>query len=236
MDQRKVTVYAIDVRELEGEDRYRRYYEEMPDSRKKKLNALRHDADRRRSLGAGILLKEGLLQYDIAWNDENMIEEEQGKLHLIDDAVQFNLSHSGDYAVAAFGTGIGGIGIDVEQCVEANMKVAKRFFHEKEQALLTQTVNQKERDKLFYRLWTMKESFLKVNGEGMRLPMDSFAIHVENEKVYVEEENITGDYEFAAFKIERNQAERYPVAVCIKKKMENQRIDLDHEIHWIELV
>ena len=30
----------------------------------------------------------------------------------------------------------------------------------------------------FYRLWTLKESFMKVTGLGMKLPLDSFCFQL----------------------------------------------------------
>lgn len=233
MNQSKVTIYAIDVRQLERDDIYQKYYQQMPNSRKGKLDALRQDADRRRSLGAGILLKRELLQYNIAWNDENVIEEAQGKLRLKDGEVQFNLSHSGNYAVAAF-TEME-VGVDIEQCGQANMKITKRFFHEKEQAILAQARTREEQDQMFFRLWTLKESFLKVNGEGMRLPMNSFAIHLENEKRTVEEDVLTGHYEFAEYAIEDNSNEQYRIAVCAKKKTSDQSVNFASEIQYVEV-
>ena len=221
------TIYVMDVRELQCRDIYDRYYDRMPKSRQAKLNALRQDADKRRSLGVGILLQKGLKQYGIHWTDENVAATEQGKLYLRDGTVQFNLSHSGDYAVAAFAKEP--VGIDIEQCRKAKMNIAKRFFCEAEQELLSSI--EEERDDMFFRLWTLKESFLKVNGEGMRLALTSFAMHIDSEGITVEEEVRTGTYSFDEYAIGEGEDERYRIALC----MRSQETEHHTQLQWIHV-
>ena len=56
------------------------------------------------------------------------------------------------------------------------MDVAKRFFALAEQRALWAAKTEEERDMLFSRLWTLKESYLKVGGQGMAMALDSFTI------------------------------------------------------------
>ena len=56
------------------------------------------------------------------------------------------------------------------------MDVAKRFFAPAEQRTLLAARTEEERDILFSRLWTLKESYLKVGGQGMAMALDSFTI------------------------------------------------------------
>ena len=72
--------------------------------------------------------------------------------------VWYNLSHSGDYIVAAFSHLE--VGIDIEQKRKARMEVARRFFHPAEIQCL-QNLAGDAQDELFFRYWSVKESFLK---------------------------------------------------------------------------
>ncbi len=53
------------------------------------------------------------------------------------------------------------------------MKIAQRHFGVMEAAYI-QTAP--DRDKAFFTLWTLKESYMKMTGKGMSLPLDSFEI------------------------------------------------------------
>ena len=66
------------------------------------------------------------------------------------------------------------VGCDIEQVSVAPEKVAERFFSEAEQRYLSQYSGE-EKNKEFYRLWTMKESYLKYLGTGINRPLNSFS-------------------------------------------------------------
>lgn len=77
-------------------------------------------------------------------------------------AMYFNISHSGEYAVAAVSEYE--IGIDIEKIRPYRNGVAKRCFSEKEKELLQ---NRNEKEKIFFYIWTLKEAYLKATGEGI---------------------------------------------------------------------
>ena len=75
------------------------------------------------------------------------------------------------------------VGCDVEKKQKARMDVAKRFFAPAEQRTLLAARTEEERDILFSRLWTLKESYLKVGGQGMAMALGSFAITLGGQPV-----------------------------------------------------
>jgi 4'-phosphopantetheinyl transferase len=82
------------------------------------------------------------------------------------DTMQFNLSHSGDWAVLAISAGVA-IGVDLEKIDPALdfAVLATRFFTAAENADLLAAAPQRQRRR-FYRLWTRKEALLKGQGQG----------------------------------------------------------------------
>ncbi len=150
----------------------------LSESRQNKIRQLRFREDKLLSLGAGLLLDMGLREYGLSEREAALEYRHNGKPYLRDfPELFFNLSHSGTMVMAAFSDRE--IGCDVERIKEAKMGVAKRFFTEEELALLSEeSLTPQERDVLFTRVWTLKESVLKVTGEGMRLPLSDFAIHL----------------------------------------------------------
>ena len=151
-------------------------------ARQEKIDRLRYAADRRLSLGAGLLLDQGLKRFGLWERTEAFATVENGKPCLLHHPeIQFNLSHSGSMVMAAFSSCP--VGCDVEKKQKARMDVAKRFFAPAEQRTLLAARTEEERDILFSRLWTLKESYLKVGGQGMAMALGSFAITLGGQPV-----------------------------------------------------
>jgi len=177
----------------------------LSQQRQKKIRALRFGKDRLLSLGAGILLKIGLERYGISEREAVICLGEHGKPYLRDyPNLHFNLSHSGSMVMAAFSDVP--VGCDVEKIGEARLPVAHRFFAPEELKRLEQAPPGEERNRLFFRFWTLKESVLKATGNGMTLPMDSFTI-IPGEPVSI----CGGTYDFCEYNLPEYQA-----ALCRK--------------------
>lgn len=93
--------------------------------------------------------------------------------------IAFNVSHSGEIALLAFGRNRE-IGVDVEQFRPSTdtQAIAKRFFSPNEQRQLA-ALAQQEREEGFFRCWTRKESFIKATGKGLSLPLRDFDVSLE---------------------------------------------------------
>lgn len=89
-----------------------------------------------------------------------------GKPALTSNALQFNLSHSGAWAVVALRVDAA-VGVDLERIDPAldYAALAARFFTAAENALLL-AAPVAQRRRRFYRLWTRKEALLKGQGQG----------------------------------------------------------------------
>ncbi len=101
----------------------------------------------------------------------------------------------------------------IEEIKNADLKIAKRFFNEKEYEYLNSISDSKKQREEFYRLWTMKESYMKFTGLGMKLPLDSFCIEQGEkascgETVFYEYDGISG----------------YRLSVCSRNKNEKPEI------------
>lgn len=175
------SVLYMDVDCLKDEALFHEKMQEMSQYRKQKILSYRYEADQRLSLGAGILLDEGLKQMGQREKNLTCAVNKQGKPYY--EALPqfyFNLSHSGHYVVAAFCDSP--VGIDIEQIKqkEKTLRIAKRFFHEEEYNFVAMAKDEKERNRRFYQMWTLKESFIKAKGCGMSLSFPSFCVMPNN--------------------------------------------------------
>lgn len=170
--------YIINVRRFEDEAVFCKALETVSPYRRQKIALLKNEKDKNRSLGAAAAFNAALKEYGL---DERMMEYDigkQGKPYLrYNPELYFSLSHSGDYAICS----IGGkeVGNDIERVRSGREQVAKRFFAKEELDWIHRAESADEIESRIFRIWTMKESFLKVTGRGMSLPLNEFAVMVE---------------------------------------------------------
>lgn len=87
----------------------------------------------------------------------------------------FSLSHCDGLVACAVSHDVP-LGIDVERVDRsAPLDVAERYFAAEERAWLF-SLPEIERSRGFFRLWTMKEAFIKATRKGVSLGLDAFAI------------------------------------------------------------
>lgn len=105
-----------------------------------------------------------------------------GKPSLTDSNLQFNLSHSGSCALLAVSP-LHKAGIDVER-IRTDVEIealARRFFSQRENIELM-VLPREKRMAAFYRYWTLKEAYIKAQGLGLSLPLDSFDVSLTSKK------------------------------------------------------
>ena len=94
---------------------------------------------------------------------------------------EFNLSHSGDYALCAL-TKTHSTGIDIEKIRNADpgyyLRLATRFFSRKEFEAIN-AAPEHDRSLFFFACWTRIEAYLKRHGLGLRLPLSGFTVNVD---------------------------------------------------------
>lgn len=170
MDTR-IQGYYANVKMLELEDVFRHFFCSLSRDRQLKIEEMKAAGGRRSTLGAWTLVDHGLQQlYDLRQKDVTIAYGAHGKPYVKDRPdIHFNLSHSGDYVLAAFGPVE--LGCDIQMIGEAhrNDRIAARFFTEAEQKALAEGMD-------FYRIWARKESYIKCTGEGMACDLRSFDV------------------------------------------------------------
>ena len=106
------------------------------------------------------------------------------------ESVQFNLSHSAEL-MACTVTRAGAVGVDVEALPTDNgmLEDADNYFSSAEVASL-QNLDSTEQRRLFCKIWTLKEAYIKARGEGLALALDSFSFECdENGEIRLREQD-----------------------------------------------
>ena len=200
----KNRIYIARTEELKNDVLFGRLYSTVSRSRREKIDRMVFNKDKRLSLAAGLLLVKALR--DMGTEDYSVVYGKNGKPYLKDKDIYFNLSHSEEAVMCAVSPCE--IGCDTEKVTEIDLEIAKRFFYNKEYEMIISGRTDAEQQDMFFRLWTLKESFMKATGLGMELPLDSFGIEITadgisvrqnigKEKYYFKEYNLNDGYKYA---------------------------------------
>lgn len=160
---------------------------------------------------AAWLLLRGIIREKLGLSEKQIIfaGKKYGKPILINDPdFHFNISHSGRWAVIV--TDSAPVGIDIEMVRPVDYLMAHGFFSADEYRDL---MSRDEAGRLdyFFSLWTLKESYVKMLGEGFYRPFDSFTIKVGRDGAErLEDPNQPEPVYFKQYKID----EGYRLSVC----------------------
>lgn len=184
--------YLLSLEEFEdaacGERLFAEAFRRIDSARQLRAERIRPVRARQACVGAGLLLQTALeeaekgtpgkgreltvctvsrLLESIAEPREIVMKyEKNGKPYMRDYPFFFNLSHSGGYVFCVLSEREAGA--DIQRCSPADYgRLAGRFFSEEERLALDGCAGEGERRRLFYRLWTRKEAFGKLTGEGI---------------------------------------------------------------------
>lgn len=160
-------LYRININNLDDPLGNEEFLNQVNEIRRKKVMRYHMPDDRKRSLAAGIIIKHILNENGLS---ENCLScSENGKP--LADGLFFNVSHSGNYVVGVVSDCE--VGCDIEKVSSAPMKVAQHYFSPGESEYIN---SEPDKDRAFFTIWTLKESYMKMTGQGLSLALDSFEI------------------------------------------------------------
>lgn len=205
-----VYTWAADTRPLMEEETYRKYFEQAPKWRQEKAERIRFWEDRALSIGAWILYEKA--RKEAGFSERNV----------------FNLSHSGHYVLCSIAEDEKTrTGCDLEMTGVYKEKLAKRFFCASEWEYIEKQKDEEAKREAFFRLWVLKESFMKATRLGMKLPLDAFEFGLwdaARAKLIRQPASIRGVFYFQEYDIKEK---RFHAAVC------SDSPDIEERLRWI---
>lgn len=159
------------------------------------------------------LLRSALLKRNVPDEEQELDYNEYGKPFLKKNCGwHFNISHCRKLAACAVAQSP--IGVDVEKIRQFPELVLKRCFTDRETDFIK---NSSEPDLAFFRLWTLKESYIKAIGRGLSYPLRDAEFIIENNHITA---NTEGDYSFAQIIFDKE----FVCSVCCNNIFNNQTI------------
>ena len=151
-------LYRININHFEDPLKNERLLDLVGIRRREKVIRYRMPDDRKRSLGAGIIIRKILDENGLT---ESCLRYSDNEKPVV-DGLFFNVSHAGDYVVGVLSDCE--VGCDIEKNANAPLEVAEHYFYHSELAYIKAA---EDKDKAFFTLWTLKESYMKMTGRGM---------------------------------------------------------------------
>jgi len=157
------------------------FWQHLADDEQARANRFYFDHDRahyivargllRQLLGSYLQLPAHQIAFDYGDHGKPELAAEQAV-----SGVRFNISHAQGVALLAFARQRE-VGVDIEQVrpLDDGEQIAERFFSQNEVAVFT-AVPPEQKPQAFFNCWTRKEAFIKVIGEGLSCPLDSFDV------------------------------------------------------------
>ncbi|MBN4075661.1 MAG: hypothetical protein COA71_09705 [SAR86 cluster bacterium] len=99
--------------------------------------------------------------------------------------ISFNLSHTNGLSVLAVSQG-NDLGVDAEYLTRKVdiMKLADRYFSKQEYSEL-EALDVRAFDERFFKLWTLKEAYIKACGMGLAIPLRDFSFSFSSNEIAV---------------------------------------------------
>lgn len=190
----------------------------VSEDKKAQIHRFYRFEDSQRALIGNVLSRYALCKnLNIKNSDVAFGTNEYGKPFLLGaDKIHFNISHSGNWVVCAISDYP--VGIDVEIIKATDFEIAKRFFSKDEYTELKNQPND-EKQTYFFKLWTLKESYIKAVGKGLSIPLDSFTVSVENNSIINSDESLS-DYSLYHSSLDSNSF----YAICSKSIDSHEKI------------
>lgn len=196
-----IKTYLLDITSI-GE-KFNNLLFEVKKYRQEKIQKLTLKESKLLSLGVELLIKKACLDFGIDYENLEIVFNESGKPYFKNSKYFFNTAHSGKYAICVISDKE--VGIDIEEIKDFKEKVAERMFTKREQQYIEICPDKED---MFYRLWTLKESYSKCIGKGLNIPFNSIELSGEDNKIVVNEDKTYQFYE--------QKYENYRIAWCLK--------------------
>ena len=186
LDPQRIELWCAWLEDIDAARRWEDYRALLDAPERERQGRLRMPADRRRDLAARALVRTVLSRHvpvpPEAWA---FGADANGRPRIVAPQplppIEFNIAHSGDLVVLAVATGRS-LGVDVEDTSRRTDTAAlERYFAPQEREALS-ALPAEARRRRFFELWTLKESYLKARGVGLRLPLDAFAFEFPGER------------------------------------------------------
>lgn len=166
-------LYILDVAMLEDPRERIDWKEKMVDGRWERVVRYPSLEDRQTGAGAGLLLRYAFEKEGIPFSGDSFYAGTHGKPY--HNKLCFNISHSGRYVICV--TGKENVGCDIQKIKPPHSRMMNRFFSDWEREYVN-SADDSKKGEFYTRIWTLKESYLKMTGDGLTRKLSDISFKI----------------------------------------------------------
>ncbi|MBQ7989655.1 MAG: 4'-phosphopantetheinyl transferase superfamily protein [Oscillospiraceae bacterium] len=167
-----ITVYYTDIDTSLGIDHYIQLSALVSDERRERVRRMIPEKGKIMCLMSEVVMRSHLSRLTgVPVKDIILGKGEHGKPCMTGANIPFSLSHSENRIIFAHARTP--IGIDIELRESGRSGIAERFFTPNEYERI---ISSSDADSTFYDIWTAKEAYIKMTGEGLSRSLSSFDV------------------------------------------------------------
>ncbi|MCR4651213.1 MAG: 4'-phosphopantetheinyl transferase superfamily protein [Lachnospiraceae bacterium] len=224
-------IYIWNIAEV-NMDKYQGVIERLHAIRKDKIQVRKQKADKDRTLAAGLLLKKAFKDLHLEYDKTEFYLDKNGK-PFCDAGIKYNISHSGDRIMLI---------ISSEDC-GCDVQLIKKGISVDRLPLSHMTEDEREsigREGIiaFFRIWALKESYVKMTGEGLGRDFRTFSALCPDDNVISESLDVSrfescGSDPYTEY-VNKDQedpgrvCDEYVYAYCINNK---DKLNHERDVH-----
>ncbi len=149
------------------------------------------------------------------------------------NGLRFSLSHASGMVACALSK-VDAIGVDVEWLERSNdlQAIAERKFTPAEATCFT-SAHWKDRKRVFFSFWTLKESYIKAIGKGFLEPLNNFSFELETPSIsFINEQDKPEFWDFDLFK----PSTAHLTALCLARPFGARARITRRHLNWEDLL
>lgn len=160
---------------------------------KERIGRFYFKRDAKNAMAGRLLIRKFLTLYSgMKWRDIKVSRSKNGKPYFEQSGIKlnFNVSHQGGYAILAGEVGDISVGCDVMtvdykrgERLSDFLRLMKKQFSDEEYNLVTCEKSENNICRMFYRIWCLKESYVKAIGTGLSLNLADVSFNIKDKHV-----------------------------------------------------
>ena len=172
-----VYIYYTHLNYRIDSEMFSKYLERLPQEMVIKNKKLLHFNDKCAHLFGKLLLAKAFSDWGISPEALNELEYDKNNRPFLNQDIDFNISHSGEYVLCIIGRGLR-VGIDIEDIKKTDLDNLHSTMSDAQWYSIKNSSNVY---KTFLNYWAIKECVLKADGEGIKAKLDE--MHVDKDVV-----------------------------------------------------
>lgn len=201
-------LFLISAKPFEESNLFQKGQKLLSEQQRKELLSKRTEQQKRVFLCSRLLLSQKLALWGYTLDDCKKGVHGKPYIHRENANFYFNLSHTDDWVL--LGISDRPIGVDIERVREQLPRHLFRILSKEECAFLD-ALAEKEKKNAFFRIWTMKESFVKYKGSRIFDGPAQISMIADGNYIKQKEAAFLRTYEF----------QNYMISICLEEEKED---------------